>query len=158
MYFIYRIIHCYSTEHPNMSKSNLYNNYTFSCRIRNTSRNAAISITTPFQPIHYDFPKTKFGKQFHSCQGVWFRNFPWLHYDVSRDCLLCYVCSRQNAKLFLESSRNKEDSFITSGFSNWKHALEYLNNMKIQNFTRLLLLLNILFQNVVMHLPWCMKT
>lgn len=85
----------------------------------------AISITSPFQPVHYDFPKTKFGKQFRSCQGVWFRNFPWLHYDASRDYLLCYVCSLQNTKLCLESSRNKEDCFITSGFSNWKHALEY---------------------------------
>ena len=87
--------------------------------------NATISIAPPFQPVHYDFPKTKFGKQSRSCQSVWFRNFPWLHYVASGDYLLCHVF-RQNAKLYLESSRNKEDSFLKSGFSNWKHALEYL--------------------------------
>ena len=57
--------------------------------------NAAISITTPFQPIHCDFPKTRFGKQFLSCQGVWFRNFHgFIMMFLETVCCVTFACGR----------------------------------------------------------------
>ena len=56
-----------------------------------------------------------------------FGQYPWLHYDESKDSLFCYICFNQNAKGNLISARKSEKTFITSGFSNWKKALLRFN-------------------------------
>lgn len=50
-----------------------------------------------------------------------FREYPWLHYVVDKDAVLCFLCAKQKSKL--NSAKNKELVFILSGLSNWKNAL-----------------------------------
>ena len=38
--------------------------------------------------------------------------------------MLCYVYMHANYHEMLLSNKNKEDAFITSGFSNWRNAAE----------------------------------
>lgn len=85
-------------------------------------------IETPDQPKDYSFPKTVFGKQYRSVQSAWFIQYPWLHYDKSKDSVFCYICFNQNAKGNLTSAKKSEKSFISSGFSNWKKALVRFND------------------------------
>ena len=70
----------------------------------------------PFQPMNFQFPKTKVGKQNRSFNAKWFREYPWLHYVVQKDAVFCFLCAKQKSKL--NSARNKELVFIQSGFSN----------------------------------------
>ena len=69
-------------------------------------------------PKHLKFPEKRFGKETfnRSCQSQWFEDHQWLHYDAGKDSLFRYVC--QN------SERRKETAFISTGFNNWKKALE----------------------------------
>jgi len=75
-----------------------------------------------FQPMNIEFPKRNFGKQNRSFQSCWFREFPWLHYRIESDTVVCFICKKQNSLMNLDSARNKENAFISDGFSNWKKA------------------------------------
>ena len=46
-----------------------------------------------------------------------------MHYDEISDSVFCYICVNQNNKCNLTSARNKEQTFISTGYSNWKKAL-----------------------------------
>ena len=47
----------------------------------------------PFHPGRsFVFPKKKFGKRERSCQFQWFVDYPFLHYDVEKDVVLCHTC------------------------------------------------------------------
>ena len=64
----------------------------------------------PCQPSSsFSFPKTAFGKQNRSCQSRWFTEFSWLDYDEVNN---------------LEMEKNKEEAFLSTGFRNWKKALD----------------------------------
>ena len=71
--------------------------------------------------MNFQFPKTKVGKQNRSFNAKWLRDYPWLHYVVDKDAVLCFLCAKQKSNL--NSARNKELVFVQSGFSNWKNAL-----------------------------------
>ena len=71
--------------------------------------------------MNLQFPKTKVGKQNRSFNGKWFRDYPWLHYVVDKEAVLCFLCAKQTSNL--SSARNKELVFVESGFYNWKNAL-----------------------------------
>ncbi|KAJ8034360.1 Zinc finger MYM-type protein 1 [Holothuria leucospilota] len=77
----------------------------------------------PLQPFDFDFPKRQFGQQCRSFQSSWFKEFPWLSYDQSCDRVTCFICAKQNKASSLQVARNKEQTFITEGFYNWKKAL-----------------------------------
>ena len=84
-----------------------------------------MSLNFAFHPPNsFVFPKRKVGKQLRACQHKWFIDFPWLHYDQKRDCVLCFHCMRQNKRDNLGTATKKCDAFITTGFSSWKKALE----------------------------------
>ena len=91
-----------------------------------TSRSVdEMPITSQFRPsVSFQFPKKKIGKYVRSCRSQWFEDFPWPHYEEKKDSLFCFVCVRQNSKNNIFSARNKEDAFITEGFSNWNKAVE----------------------------------
>ena len=89
----------------------------------------------PFQPMNFQFPKTKVGKQNRSFNAKWFREYPWLHYVVQKDAVLCFLCAKQKSKL--NSARNKELVFIQSGFSNWKNALAQFREHQNSNCHKL---------------------
>ena len=70
------------------------------------------TLSKPFVPMNFQFPKTEVGKQNRSFNAKWFREYPWLHYVVGKDAL-CASCVQEN----LNSARNKEFVFIRFGFS-----------------------------------------
>lgn len=55
-------------------------------------------------PENYKFPSREFGKdkRKRACQHEWFTVFPWAHYIVEKDAILCYPCAIAHAesKLF----------------------------------------------------------
>ena len=76
----------------------------------------------PNQPSPtFSFPQTTFGKQHRSCQSQWFSEYKWLDYDEVRACLTCFVCRKHSEKLKAEKTK---DAFLSTGFSNWKKALD----------------------------------
>ena len=85
----------------------------------------------PFQPINFNFPRKRYGKQTRSFQSKWFTEFPWLHYNEQNDSALCFICAQQHEKLNLRTARNKEYAFISDGFSNWKKALTRFKERQI---------------------------
>ena len=83
-----------------------------------------VQIAAPFQPKNYQFPKRKMGSQLRAFLPKWFNEFPWLHYLDGKDHVICYICANQSQKSNLQSCRNKEQTFISQGFNNWKSAVE----------------------------------
>ena len=66
-----------------------------------SSTSATLSVTenlpdAPHQPKEtFSFPKRQFGKTKvvkRACQASWFRSWSWLHYDETKDAVLCYLC------------------------------------------------------------------
>ena len=55
----------------------------------------------PYHPSkHFVCPKTKFGLQNPcSCQHNWFDNYPWLHYDIEKDCVDFFLTVKKNKEL-----------------------------------------------------------
>ena len=51
------------------------------------------------------FPKTKFGSRNRPCQHNWFDNYPWLHYDIKKDCVFCFYCMKNVSKLTAEKNK-----------------------------------------------------
>ena len=49
---------------------------------------------------------------------------PWLHYNEENGSVLCFICTKQNAKENLISATKKEEAFFKGGFSNWKKTLD----------------------------------
>ena len=78
----------------------------------------------PNQPKDFKFPVSTFGNKRRSCQASWFQDFPWLHYDASKDAVFCYICKHQHKKGNLQLAKNLEQTFISLGFTNWKKAVE----------------------------------
>ena len=77
----------------------------------------------PCQPSSsFSFPKTDFGKQNRSCQSQWFIKFSWLDYDEVNNSVACFICKKHLKNLEME--KNKEEAFLSTGFHNWKKALD----------------------------------
>jgi hypothetical protein len=84
------------------------------------SHDLLCSSTAQCQPGEtFSFPKDITNR---SCQAKWFKDNLWLHYDATKDSLICWPC--------LQAVRNKtitlpkEKAFLTSGMRNWKKATE----------------------------------
>ena len=80
------------------------------------------SIFVKNQPVNFDFPKRTFGQKERLFDP--YKSFPWLHYDLEKDEMLCATCVSQEKKINLALSSKKEDAFLSTGCSNWKKALE----------------------------------
>ena len=49
----------------------------------------------PHQPTNFAFPKRRFGQTkvvYRSFQALWFRDWPFLHYEESSDSAYCHTC------------------------------------------------------------------
>ena len=77
------------------------------------------------QPV-LSFPQRLFGKQNRSFCSTWYQRYPWLHYQVASDTVLCFYCHVAD-KRNIPVSANKDAAFTTTGFSNWKKAIERFN-------------------------------
>ena len=77
------------------------------------------------QPSSFCFPQREFGKTSvvkRSFQRQWFARWPWLHYDEDQDLAFCFTCVVAYQNKQLQSVPCLEQTFISSGFSNWKDA------------------------------------
>ena len=79
------------------------------------------------QPI-LPFPLRSFGKQQRAFCASWYKKYPWLHYQEANDSVLCFYClvaeKRGLGSSVVVRNKSAEDVFVTTGFSNWKKALE----------------------------------
>ena len=66
----------------------------------------------------YCFPKRLFGKRVRSFQSVWFMSYSWLNYQP-----LLFVTLKPNT-IEMRTYINKDPAFISTGFCNWKKAIE----------------------------------
>ena len=97
-----------------------YSNFVFDMLYLSQS---AAPVTSPqsqqlLRPILKSYPKKKQGNRERSFQSTWHDSFSWLEYFVNVDACFCYPC-----KMFSNNSI-KEKTFIETGFSNWKTAME----------------------------------
>ena len=80
----------------------------------------------PHQPKSLRFPHREFGKTSVvkcSFQHQRFDRWSWLHYDEERDLSYCFTCIVAYHNNHLHSVGKLEQSFISTGFSNWKDAI-----------------------------------
>lgn len=82
----------------------------------------------PNQSRNQVFPKKKFGQtkpEYRSFKASWFDNHKWstwLHWEAAEQNVFCVTCRNVYALGQLTMSRNREATFITTGFNNWKDA------------------------------------
>lgn len=72
----------------------------------------------PYQPVLKSYPRTLFGGRERCFSAAWYQSRPWLEYSVDRDACFCFPC-RVFGVAFSEN-----DTFVSTGFRNWKAALE----------------------------------
>ena len=74
----------------------------------------------------YRFPKRIFGKRQRKrpFQSAWFTLYSWLNYQPESDTVICYICAKHDRNENLDSITNKNLAFISTGFLNWKRAIE----------------------------------
>ena len=76
------------------------------------------------QTVGFTYPKRKFGKRERSFNPTWYKIFPWLHYCVETDFVLCHICMTQHKQGNIKLATKLEMTFIETGFTNWKKAME----------------------------------
>lgn len=54
--------------------------------------------------------------------GNWPMKYPWLHYDESKQAVVCFTCAKAATAKLLDSVNFTEPTFISKGFRNWKKA------------------------------------
>jgi Domain of unknown function (DUF4371) len=64
-------------------------------------------------------------------QKEWFKTHPWLHFDPSSKGMLCFHCAKASAFELLSSVKRGDDSFITTGFTNWKKGYGQESRFKV---------------------------
>ena len=68
----------------------------------------------PFHPGRsFVFPKKKFGKRERSCQSQWFVDYPFLHYDVEKDVVLCHTCVTAVEQHKILRSKRPDPAFVS---------------------------------------------
>ena len=73
----------------------------------------------PSQPV-IEFPKTMSDDHRRSFQKEWYRQFTWIEYSLERDAVLYFAC----LYILPPGFQNSDPAFTTTGFKNWKTALE----------------------------------
>jgi hypothetical protein len=57
-------------------------------------------------------------------QSAWKETYPWIVYSEEANKLFCKICqSCDESGLFRVSKKKRDDAFTTTGYSNWKNAL-----------------------------------
>ena len=63
-------------------------------------------------------PTSKKTTSFHAS---WYRQFPWLEYDVEKDAAFCYCCSKFSSNTTASCAAL---TFTQTGYTNWASALD----------------------------------
>ena len=68
--------------------------------------------------MSFKFPRRQFGSkgEERSFRAEWCDAFSWLHYDVDKDAVFCYLCMHCEAEKFLVSTK-REPAFVLKGFT-----------------------------------------
>ena len=74
---------------------------------------------SPSRRILTNYPPNDDNRSF---QDQWYKDRPWLEYSIKNDCVFCYYCRHLGNKTI--ATRKQNDSFVSSGFRNWKRVLE----------------------------------
>jgi hypothetical protein len=57
-------------------------------------------------------------------QDTWYKRFPWIHYSPIISGVVCFTCCKASSLGLLKLETKAEPAFITSGFFNWKKAID----------------------------------
>lgn len=57
-------------------------------------------------------------------QPCWFKQYQWLHYEESLQGVVCFSCAKAHSGGLLDLAKCAETTFISTGFTNWKRALD----------------------------------
>ena len=93
----------------------------------------------PHQPHAFKFPKRTFGKKnpvSRSFQSAWFQQWPFLHYDESKDLVFCHTClvTFKEKKLL---AANADAAFVSISYPRG-YLDSTLNMITILGYSRLL--------------------
>jgi len=78
-----------------------------------------ISLSCNDDPVQPKLKSYPLNHQKRCFQFNWFQNRPWLEYSVQNDTAFCFYCRH-----FSANRLNVGDVFVSSGYNNWKRALE----------------------------------
>ena len=67
------------------------------------------------------FPHNVSPKENLSSQAQWFVEYNWLDYNENNNNITCFICKKHQQQL--DQEKNKEYSFLRSGFRNWEKVL-----------------------------------
>ena len=82
-------------------------------------------LSQPYHPkINYLNSKRKQGKQNRVFQSVWYDEYKWLTFCVTRNKAFCYYCRTAVSKGLINFSKKGKGTFVHTGFDNWKKAKE----------------------------------
>ena len=84
-----------------------------------------IEISEKNHTKYIDFSKTLFEKSSQSSSSKWYKELPWLHYNLDKDTAFCYTCmSAEKKRLKTIYHYNKDETLITRGYRDQHHAAE----------------------------------
>lgn len=92
------------------------------------ARNLSTLPEEPHQPPVSCIPAQKLQNKTLKFQKRWFNEFPWLHFDESIGGVLCHTCVSASQQKLSDLARCAEDTFLRSGFVNWKKGTEKFRN------------------------------
>lgn len=78
----------------------------------------------PYQPDPSVMPVQELPNKKLKFQVKWFKAYPWLHYDPEIAAVLCYTCVSAKQNQLIDLSRFHDQAFLSTGFKNWKKAVE----------------------------------
>ena len=80
--------------------------------------------STPYHVDPSEIPPQQLTKKTLLFQKSWYEKYPWLHYCTAKKAILCFYCSKVCLSSSLPWAGNAEPAFISTGFSNWKKAVQ----------------------------------
>ena len=102
----------------------------------------------PNQP-KINFPKSVFGTQRRGFSTTWYENYPWLHYILEEDAVLCFYCASAVQHKMLHSNVGLEVRDLNGGakLKDIVAFLQSLNSVECELYTEVIKLTKI---NLVM--------
>lgn len=70
----------------------------------------------------------KQGKQMHSFQTKWYRDFHWLTFCTTQNKVFCFYCRQARQKGMAKSTLQGQEAFMNQGFDKLKNALDAFRN------------------------------
>ena len=86
--------------------------------------NEGIIPQKPNQPKAEEVPVQVTNQKNIRFQQSWFDKFPWLHFEATLGGILYHVCALANQNQLLNMATKTDKAFLSSGFKNWKKAIE----------------------------------